>query len=165
MKRILILVLLVGMNSFAEDHSGGTSGGDRPIVDPNAQLNRLNELISACSPGRPGAGAVGNGGGAPNQVFIPPVTTIPPAQISGGGASDELALNDGASGGNVSNGAIIYQNRCIPCHSTNKAAPALTGSGKISKIAQVQSDKMPKDGALNAAEKADLLAYLNTLTE
>jgi mono/diheme cytochrome c family protein len=163
MKRFLLFILFVGSISMAETHNGDSST-PRPQPDDQAQLNKLMQLISNCSPTRPGNAGVG--GAVPPTVAIPGQVQIAPSTIPP--SADQFRFKDTnvtiPNGGNAANGAIIHQ-RCIACHKITPKAPILDDTPKAKQISEVVSGNMPKGGPLTEPEKADVIAYLNTLSK
>lgn len=158
MKRTLLALSILGFFTLSYSARGEHAGGDTSVprtqkVPAIGQSDRLNELVSACSLGRPfpplrwkEVAVDGGGSQAPVPVPPPTVNEQPP------------------SSGNRANGEAIYQARCASCHPGNGNlfgnVPGVTARTNLSDDA---TNKMPPAGPrLSESEKADLLAFIAT---
>lgn len=150
MKRVIVILAVVGYlaisHSARGEHSGGTSGGGRQVIQVPAvgSGERLGELINACSVGRPFPGLRTKS----IEIDGPPVgEVIPPVQ------NDQPPTPDG---GNTADGSGIFSGRCIKCHEGG-----VTSLSSLSNLtSKTANGEMPKGGTpLTAAEQAALIAY------
>lgn len=132
MKKLYVLLLVVGFVAMAEDH-GSKTDGDKTRTEAGTvtdKSQRLFQFISACMPGAPTAVA--------DQGT--PLPTVP--DNSGGGSVD---------------GSSAFNSRCVSCHSSK----GISLQGKNQKaIEKINDGSMPQGGSLTPDEKAAIIKFL-----
>ena len=135
MKKLYVLLLVVGFVAIAEDHGNKEGGTDKTRTEAGAvtdKSQRLFQFISACMPGAPTAVA--------DQGT--PLPRVP---------------DGGGSGGASVDGSAAFNSRCVTCHTTNGIA--LTGKNQKA-IEKINDGSMPKGGSLTPDEKAAIIKFL-----
>ncbi len=169
MKKLLLLSMLLGFLSYAEEPADSHSGDVKPgspathsvVPDLGDRNKRLADFVNACT----SAGAAGD---AIDDKAVAPApkpdeqkrdakkpdgktsttTTTPPKQTADAG------------------GSAVFQSKCLGCHGSSQGTATagfkgMKASVLIAALDKPGAQKMPKNGSLTAAEKASLTKWLN----